>query len=61
MLAEGMCIFHGPSEDTVPYLASVGLHCPMYNNPADYSKYKAIHNKVQGPSSFPRSDSKRSQ
>lgn len=36
ILAEGMCIYHGPSEETVPYLASVGLQCPMYHNPADY-------------------------
>lgn len=38
MLAEGMCIYHGSSENTVPYLASIGLQCPMYHNPADYSK-----------------------
>ncbi|XP_075974239.1 ATP-binding cassette sub-family G member 4-like [Anticarsia gemmatalis] len=36
ILAEGMCIYHGASEDTVPYLASVGLQCPVYHNPADY-------------------------
>ncbi|CAH0702557.1 unnamed protein product [Spodoptera exigua] len=36
MLAEGMCIYHGASENTVPYLASVGLQCPRYHNPADY-------------------------
>ncbi|XP_021201250.3 dnaJ homolog subfamily C member 10 [Helicoverpa armigera] len=36
MLAEGMCIYHGSSENTVPYLASVGLQCPKYHNPADY-------------------------
>ncbi|XP_013178465.1 PREDICTED: ATP-binding cassette sub-family G member 4-like [Papilio xuthus] len=36
VLAEGMCIYHGSSEDTVPYLAAVGLQCPKYHNPADY-------------------------
>lgn len=36
MIADGMCIYNGSSEDTVPYLASVGLHCPKYHNPADY-------------------------
>ncbi|KAM3964150.1 ATP-binding cassette sub-family G member 4-like [Aphomia sociella] len=36
ILADGMCIYHGASTDTVPYLASVGLQCPKYYNPADY-------------------------
>ncbi|XP_053612319.1 uncharacterized protein LOC128676307 [Plodia interpunctella] len=36
MLADGMCIYHGPSSNTVPYLASMGFQCPMYHNPADY-------------------------
>ncbi|XP_072938569.1 ATP-binding cassette sub-family G member 4-like [Epargyreus clarus] len=36
VLAEGMCIYSGTSENTVPYFASVGLQCPMYHNPADY-------------------------
>nr|QHN70689.1 ATP-binding cassette subfamily member 4 [Limenitis arthemis astyanax] len=36
ILAEGMCIYDGPSADTVPYLSSLGLHCPKYHNPADY-------------------------
>ncbi|KOB69487.1 ABC transporter, partial [Operophtera brumata] len=26
ILAEGMCIYNGPSDHTVPYLASLGLH-----------------------------------
>ncbi|CAH2108036.1 unnamed protein product [Euphydryas editha] len=36
ILAEGKCIYDGPSEETVPYLASLGLQCPKYHNPADY-------------------------
>ncbi|XP_059049584.1 ATP-binding cassette sub-family G member 4-like [Achroia grisella] len=36
LLAEGMCIYDGSSGDTVPYLASAGLQCPKYHNPADY-------------------------
>ncbi|CAK1549454.1 unnamed protein product [Leptosia nina] len=36
ILAEGMCIYDGSSENTVPYLASMGFNCPMYHNPADY-------------------------
>lgn len=36
ILADGLCIYHGDSANTVPYLASVGLQCPKYHNPADY-------------------------
>ncbi|CAH2239250.1 jg21888 [Pararge aegeria aegeria] len=36
ILADGLCIYNGSSANTVPYLASVGLQCPMYHNPADY-------------------------
>ncbi|XP_028172051.1 dnaJ homolog subfamily C member 10-like [Ostrinia furnacalis] len=36
ILADGLCIYHGSSSNTVPYLASVGLQCPKYHNPADY-------------------------
>ncbi|CAG9113377.1 unnamed protein product [Plutella xylostella] len=36
ILAEGLCIYNGSSANTVPYLASVGLQCPVYHNPADY-------------------------
>ncbi|XP_041985806.1 ATP-binding cassette sub-family G member 4-like isoform X2 [Aricia agestis] len=36
ILAEGMCIYNGPSEETVPYLAKFGFKCPVYHNPADY-------------------------
>ncbi|CAG4972309.1 unnamed protein product [Parnassius apollo] len=36
VLAEGMCIYDGSSQDTVSYLAAMGLQCPKYHNPADY-------------------------
>lgn len=36
MMAKGRCVYQGPSISTVPFLASVGLHCPQYHNPADY-------------------------
>ncbi|KAL4715548.1 hypothetical protein ACJJTC_009174 [Scirpophaga incertulas] len=36
ILAEGLCIYHGRSANTVPYLASSGFQCPKYHNPADY-------------------------
>ncbi|XP_072376337.1 ATP-binding cassette sub-family G member 1 isoform X2 [Diabrotica undecimpunctata] len=36
LLAKGRCVYQGPSTNTVPFLASVGLYCPQYHNPADY-------------------------
>lgn len=36
MLADGLCMFQGAAVNTVPYLSSLGLHCPKYHNPADY-------------------------
>lgn len=38
MLAEGQCIYRGPIPGLVPFLASMGLECPSYHNPADYGK-----------------------
>ncbi|ESN94179.1 hypothetical protein HELRODRAFT_68730 [Helobdella robusta] len=36
MLAEGQCIYNGNIPGLVPSLASQGLNCPSYHNPADY-------------------------
>lgn len=36
VLAEGHCIYQGSVNNTIPYLASQGFHCPQFHNPADY-------------------------
>lgn len=38
MLAEGQCIYRGQIPGLIPFLSSMGLHCPSYHNPADYGK-----------------------
>ncbi|XP_047509168.1 ATP-binding cassette sub-family G member 1 isoform X2 [Pieris napi] len=35
-LAEGQCIYQGSVKDLVPFMSTMGLHCPSYHNPADY-------------------------
>lgn len=42
ILAMGKCLYQGGTEKMVPYLQSVDLPCPMYHNPADYSKHFLI-------------------
>ncbi|XP_045479367.1 ATP-binding cassette sub-family G member 1-like [Harmonia axyridis] len=36
VVADGRCIYQGSSRNVVSYLASFGLNCPKYHNPADY-------------------------
>ena len=36
LLADGKCMYEGTTKNTVAYFSSIGLHCPMYHNPADY-------------------------
>lgn len=40
IVAEGQCVFQGLGEDIVPFLATLGLHCPKHYNPADFSKFQ---------------------
>lgn len=44
VMAEGRCIYQGSSTNTLAYLSSVGLNCPEYHNPADYSKILFLYN-----------------
>jgi ATP-binding cassette, subfamily G (WHITE), member 1 len=39
VLAEGRCVYQGDSVQAVSFLNSVGIPCPLYHNPADFSKF----------------------
>lgn len=41
-LAEGQCIYQGRVHGMVPFLASKGLRCPSYHNPADYGEWTIL-------------------
>lgn len=41
VLALGECLYQGSTDNLVPFLQSVQLPCPMYHNPADYSKFSS--------------------
>lgn len=38
-LAEGYCIYNGPSNKLLPHYSQFGLECPPYHNPADFCKW----------------------
>ncbi|XP_003703096.1 ATP-binding cassette sub-family G member 4 [Megachile rotundata] len=36
VLSNGKCLYHGTTQQLIPYLESIKIPCPMYHNPADY-------------------------
>ncbi|EDW64893.1 ATP-binding cassette sub-family G member 4 isoform X1 [Drosophila virilis] len=42
-IAEGQCIYAGGSQNLVPFLGALNLHCPESYNPADYLMEIATH------------------
>ncbi|TPX72103.1 hypothetical protein SpCBS45565_g00485 [Spizellomyces sp. 'palustris'] len=37
LLASGRCVYAGSSEDMMTYFETMGLKCPVHNNPADWA------------------------
>lgn len=39
VMAEGYCVYKGSPANTLSYLSSNGLNCPVYHNVADFRMY----------------------
>lgn len=37
LLSNGLCVYHGPTVDMLPYFNSIGYSCEEHDNPADFA------------------------
>ena len=46
LLAKGKVAYFGPVRDAMAYFSSVGLHCDLQYNPADYMSESSLHHSI---------------